>query len=317
MIQMKRNVVALLLAVLCCSCAHQAIEKPIVFRGDTLEYNTEFTRRQCGQTPQLMPEVSGMSCSRTTPGFLWIMSDDNYRVEAITPQGDVMLSITLTDKPERDDWEGLSTGVYQGKNYLFVGGFGDNGFCRDKYYIFYFEEPSIPSEPIEYTLPVGDNYISYAYPDGKPHNTEALMYDNVENILYIIDKMEHTYCSVFSLPMDTVYGTDLQILTKICDLGIEGEEQFARVTAADMTPDGRWIIIKNNMYPTPDQALAYALIWNRKDGESVGDALMRQPEQLASYLTEWQGEAVAWLDSTTFFTTSDDENRAPIYIYTR
>jgi len=315
-----RKTVCLLLFAIGCSCMVKAVEPPIVFRGDTLPLNDDFQRKQCGKTPTTeIPEISGMSCSRVTPGFLWVMSDEIYRVDAITESGDVRMVILLKDRPVRRDWEGLGTGIYQGRNTIFVGGFGDNNFeYTDNYYIFYFDEPEIPDTRGSATVSVGDNYILYGYPDGQAHNTEALMYDNIDQKLYIIDKLENHFCSVYSLRMDTVYGTDLQILTKECDLGIEGETQFQRVTAADMTPDGRWIIIKNNYYPASGGTYAYALMWMRDEGESVTDALMRQPEQIAAYLPEWQGEAVAWLDSTTFYTTSDeDSGRAPIYKYTR
>lgn len=309
-----------LLLVLCGCSMLYAVEPPIVFRGETLPLNTEFTRSQCGKTPTSeMPEISGMSCSRVTPGFLWVQSDENYRVTAITPAGDVRLILVLKHRPVRRDWEGLGTGVWRGKNTIFVGGFGDNSLqYKDNYYIFYFDEPEIPAERTYDSILVYNNYIRYGYPDGKAHNTEALMYDNIDQKLYIIDKEENHFCHVYSLRMDTTYGTDLQILTYECDLGIEGETQFQRVTAADMTPDGRWIIIKNNYYPSDGSTRAYALMWQRESGESLVDALRRQPEQIAAYEVEWQGEAVAWLDSTTFYTTSDeDSGRAPIYKYTR
>lgn len=322
---MKRILLVLFIALSSCVLVHaevQKVEKPIVFRGDTLQLNEEFKRSMPGTTPtSVMPEISGMSCSRVTPGYLWVQSDENYRVTAITEKGDVAFMRIMTNRPTRRDWEGLGIGIYQGKSTVFVGGFGDNNLqYKDKYYIFYFEEPAIPAitTPGTYTkdtFNVGNQYILYGYPDGKAHNTEALMYDNLDQKLYIIDKVGHSYCSVFSLRMDTVYGTNLQILTKECDLGIEGEDQFQLVTAADITPDGRWIIIKN--YDVTREK-AYALLWERFIGETVTEALLRQPEQIAAYQLEWQGEAVAWLDSTTFYTTSDeDSGRAPIYKYVR
>lgn len=311
---MKHTCLITLLALSSALMAQEQPEAPIVFRGETLALNKEFTRTQCGETPLEMPEVSGMSCSRVTPGYLWIMSDDNYRVEAIDPQGNVYMCVTLKNKPKRDDWEGITTGCYQGKNYIFVGAFGDNGFRRDKYYLFYFEEPTIPAKRKNVTHWVGKQYIQYLYPDGKSHNTEAVMYDNVDNILYIVDKIDHNINHVYSLRMDTIYGTDIQILKYECDLGFEGEDQFQRVTAADISWDGQWIIIKNN---DVFREKAYSLIWHRQPGESVIDAIQRQPQQIEAYLTEWQGEAVAWEDNNTFYTTSDDDNRAPIYKYVR
>jgi hypothetical protein len=36
-----------------------------------------------------------------------------------------------------------------------------------------------------------------------------------------------------------------------------------------------------------------------------------------AYKKESQGEAIAWLDSTTFYTTSDSGVKEPIYMYTK
>ena len=61
------------------------------------------------------------------------------------------------------------------------------------------------------------------------------------------------------------------------------------------------------------------LYWVRQDGESVADAIKRQPQPIRAYNTyEWQGEAICWLDDDTFYTTSDaDDGNPPIYKFTR
>lgn len=312
-----------LFAMAICSMAMEAVNPPITFRGEKLEYDTTFTRIQVGETPTYIPEVSGMSCSHVTPGYLWIQSDEVFRIAAINPKGDIFSKIVFKDCPKhngttRRDWEALSTGVWQGKNYLFVGAVGDNDEqYKDEYYILYMEEPEIGNvvNPVAVNYSVGTNYIRYGYPDGRAHNTEAIMYDNVDQTMYIIDKVYQGVNTVYSLRMDTTYGNDLQILTEVCKLGNEGEYQFQRVTAADETPDGKYIIIKNN-YSECDTA--NCLIWVREEAnEPLSQTLQRQPKQIEAYLTEWQGEAIAWLDSTTFYTTSDDDGSAPIYVYVR
>ena len=63
----------------------------------------------------------------------------------------------------------------------------------------------------------------------------------------------------------------------------------------------------------------WVLYWVRQDGESVADAVKRQPQPIKAYNTyEWQGEAICWLDDDTFYTTSDaDDGNPPIYKFTR
>lgn len=309
---MRKHVLLLALTL---SLAAQAAS-PIVFRGDTLEWNTEFRRKKTGMSPSSMVEISGMACSRVTPGYLWSQSDDNYRVVAMNEKGDIFFNITLKDKPSRSDWEDMCIGNWHGQSTIFVGGFGDNNLkYNDKYYVFYFDEPAIPSQKKDSSVSINERYIWYGYPDEKAHDAEAMMYDNIDSVLFIIDKSDRGICTVYKLRMDTTYDNTLQRLTEVCKLGQAGDKPiFNRVTAADMSPDGRWIIIKNYDVYSEKQ---FALLWERQPGELVDSALARQPEQIKAYEKEWQGEAVAWLDSTTFYTTSDEDGSAPIYKYVR
>ncbi len=223
------------------------------------------------------------------------------------------------------DWEDMSGGIYEGKNYLFIGSFGDNDEKRNDYRIIWFEEPAIdPVNAPEQT--VTPNYIKYVYPDGKSHNNEALMYDNREQIIYIITKVYYNVCQVFSIPFRTDYGDEVQTLTYVCDLGVKSDlgsgsspyKGFHLVTGADISPDGKYILIKNHNNIVADYT--WLMMWTREEGESVAEALTRErhPALLRCYSYEWQGEAVCWLDSTTFYTTSDaDDGNPPIYKYTK
>ena len=97
----------------------------IIFNGDTLLLSNEFKRKQCGtlKTSELLPEVSGIMCSRVTPGYLWLQSDEvekSNQIVATTEKGDVcQVTLNLKLTHTRWDWEDLSGGIYQGKNYLF------------------------------------------------------------------------------------------------------------------------------------------------------------------------------------------------------
>ena len=93
---------------------------------------------------------------------------------------------------------------------------------------------------------------------------------------------------------------------------------FHLATAADISPDGRYILIKNhNNYVA---IYSWVLYWERVGNESIAETLQkRQPQVIDCYEYEWQGEAIAWLDNTTFYTTSDSdaESEPPIYKYVR
>lgn len=280
----------------------------INYDGTTLELNNEFTRSECGTMKKsVMPETSGLACSRTTPGYLWAHGDENTgsnkKIVAVKPDGTLAMTVTISDDPEREDWEDIATGVYDNKNYVFIGAFGDNdGKFKDNYYIYYFEEPAITSG----TKNASVKYIRFGFPDGNAHNTETLMYDNIEHVFYVVDKVKDAVCTLYKIPFRTDYGTTTQTLTKVTELG--NGLTFNYCTGGDITPDGKWMAIKSK---------PYVLLWERKGTESLSQTALRKPVQIAAYQEETQGEALAWLDSTTFYTTSDDKSDMPIYKYVR
>ena len=289
---------------------------------ETLALDSTWVRKRAGSASgKDLAEISGMVCSRVTPGYLWVQGDDSYKVRAMTAEGKFSTTIKLHDSYR--DWEGLSGGVYNDTNYLFVGVFGDNGLSyKDKYYIYYFEEPEV----VDGEVKVEKKIIHFGYPDGKAHNAEVIMYDNIENKIYIVDKW-NTFNStgmVYSMPFSTDMNLDtMQVLEEECQLGgsdmyILGANGkaglFQNPTGGDISPDGKYILIKNE---------AFLLTWTREeiDGrlESIGETLARRPKKITAYKREPQGEAIAWLNDSTFYTTSDvySSDIAPIWVYTK
>lgn len=331
---MRKFVFCCLLAV---STSVLAIPR-LVYFGDTLEWNTEWKRTQCGAVHYAVDiyEVSGIACSRVTPGYIWMQSDnedkingreDNDHIIATDEKGEKLYTrinfLNLEDSDIRYwDWEDMSGGMYEGKNYLFIGAFGDNDEVEHHYSIIYFEEPAIVEGQV---LNLTPSQIRYQYPDGKSHNAEAIMYDNREQMLYIITKVYYNVCQVFSLPFRLDYGDEKQTLTYVCDLGVKSDlgggakpdQGFHLVTAADISPDGKYILIKNQN--NTNAYFSWILLFTREEGESVAETLKRQkhPEPLKCYTVEWQGEAICWLDTTTFYTTSDSDEEPPIFKYTK
>lgn len=309
---------------------------PLTYKGEILPINTEFTRTMNGQISKTIgiPEVSGIACSRVTPGYIWMQGDETDRdhnpfIVATDETGAVLGAKVTFDHVYRWDWEDMCGGVYNEKNYLFIGGFGDNNHTDGEYCIIYFEEPAI--DPANPNISVQAKRIKFEYPDHQKHNCESMMYDNIEQMLYIVTKVYDDVNQVYSLPFRLDYGDALQTLTYVCDLGVktdigEGEYEgkthrykgFHLATAADISPDGRYILIKNhNNYVA---IYSWILYWEREGDESISETLKnRQPQVIDCYEYEWQGEAIAWRDNNTFFTTSDSDiaSEPPIYKYVR
>ena len=307
---MKRILLFLVAGVMSATIARGA---GINYNGTNLQENTDFTRTECGTAfKDVLPEISGLACSRTTPGYLWAHGDENTgskkRIIAINPNAqskndEPVMTVNISGDPGRDDWEDIATGVYNNTNYVFVGAFGDNNLkFNDQYYIYYFEEPAITSG----TQTVAVNYIRFGYPDNKAHNTETLMYDNVEQMFYIVDKVKSGICHLYKLPFSTTYGTGVQRLTEVCALG--NGSKFNYCTGGDITPDGQWMAIKSK---------PYVLLWERQGSESLSQTAQRNPVQVMAYQEEEQGESLAWFNDSIFYTTSDSKSNTPIYKYVR
>lgn len=302
---MKRTLLTIVAGIMSATIAWAA---GINYNGTSLTENNDFTRTECGTSyKDVLKEVSGLACSRQTPGFLWAHGDentgDNRKIVAIQPSGTLAMTVKLTTpNMNRDDWEDICTGVYDNTNYVFVGATGDNDLqFNDQYYIYYFEEPAITSGTITVTV----NTIRYGYPDNQAHNTETLMYDNVEQMFYIADKVDGV-CHLYQLPFRTDYGSDIQRLTEVCALGNGGK--FKLANGGDISPDGRCMAIKSEKH---------VLLWERQGSESLSVTAQRLPVQVMAYEKEEQGESLAWFNDSIFYTTSDSKNDTPIYKYVR
>ena len=78
----------------------------INYDGTKLTLNNDFTRSECGTAYQsVMPEVSGLACSRETPGYLWLHGDENTggnkKIVAIEPIETLAMTVTISSDPER------------------------------------------------------------------------------------------------------------------------------------------------------------------------------------------------------------------------
>ena len=310
------------LLALAAMCAMEvlALAPELTYNGTVLPWNTEFTRTQCGTLKKdvIIPEISGIACSRVTPGYIWMQSDDySDCIVATTEEGQTRNMLVNFTSVIRNDWEDMCGGVYNGKNYLFIGAIGDNNTNKGNYYIVYFEEPAITSGSKSIT----PSYIKFQYSDGKNHNAESLMYDPKEEMLYIVTKVYYNVNQVFKMPFRLDYGETVQTFQYVCDLGIKSDmgpgenpsKGFHLATAADISPDGKYVLIKNHNNTDTCSQYSWILLWERQGEESISETIKRQPQPLACYEHEWQGEAICWLDDNTFYTTSDDDGNPPVY----
>ena len=124
------------------------------------------------------------------------------------------------------------------------------------------------------------------------------MIDPITADIYIVSKREKEV-HIYRMP-NPKKTKDTYEMEKV------GKLHFHKAIAGDISPDGSEILIKNyaNIY-----------YWKRNPGESVADALKREPVRLP-YVREPQGEAIAWKpDGSAFYTISEERHRIPTHVY--
>ncbi len=252
-------------------------------------------------------EASGMAVSHSNPDRLWVHNDkgDPNRLFVVGTHGQNYGFFWITGTGNRD-WEDMciAPGPVDGVPYLYVGDIGDNDAVYTHVVVNRFVEPDISGLDSVGMNRVEEGAVDrlvFTYPDG-PRDAEALMVDPWTKDIYIISKRDfHAGIYVAPYPQSTTEST---VLTKIAQF------PFSRVLASDISFDGTQIAVKT------DRIIYY---WKRAIGESVLDALRKNPAKLP-YFVEPQGEIFAWTpDGNGYFTLSEKSGAVwpKLYFYQR
>jgi hypothetical protein len=230
-------------------------------------------------------ELSGIAFSRVHAGVFYGRTDSGGKssVYMFNADGEELGEIKL-DKVENRDWEDIAVGPGPGgKSYIYIGEIGDNAAVHDEVFIYRIPEPT-KLKPESEEKP---EKIKLTYPGGA-RDAETLMVDPISGDIYIIskrDKKNNIYC----LPAERFNDKEFE-------LEKAGELNFTSSVAGDISADGNQILIKSylNIY-----------YWTRKPGESIEQALSREPLMLI-YNPEPQGEAIGFQpDGKAYFTISE------------
>lgn len=240
-------------------------------------------------------EASGLAASVVNKGMLWTHNDsgDEARIFLIDGKGICKAVVRLEGVSNRD-WEDISVGPgpEEGQSYVYVGEIGDNRSTYEYKYLYRIPEPIIPIRPgmIDTTIQVSDS-IKFTL-EGGPRDTEAVIVDPLSRDIYVFSKNEKKNIRVFRLryPQST---TDVIEAEYVMPLPI------VKVNAADISPDGREILIKN---------YTHVYYWRKEPNEPISSALAREPLSLP-YTTEPQGEAVTFDRAGDGYYTLSEEKK--------
>ncbi|MGK6351323.1 hypothetical protein [Parapedobacter sp. DT-150] len=253
-------------------------------------------------------EASGLVAAVAHPRHFWTHNDSGDKARIFLMDDSARHQATFyLQGIEARDWEDIGMMEQQGRHYLIVGDIGDNQNRRPNVQVHVFEEPQIDVQdpagvPDIDTIP-RERIRSYTmrYEDG-PRDAESLFFDPVEKRLYLISKRDLAVgLYVVDLP---AMATDTLTLHRVASL------PFTFITAADISPDGTELLMKN---------LLGVFYWKRNAGESVSEMMSRTPIRLP-YEPEPQGEAIAFSrDGSGYYTLSEAPFglTAVLYFYRR
>jgi hypothetical protein len=283
-----------------------AIVLLVVAQASLVQALTIGSPQQIGTiSSSVLDEVSGLVDSRANAGTFWVHNDsgDSARFYAMSHGGELLGAFPLDGATARD-WEDMAIGARpDGGNYLYLGDIGDNDAKRSSVRVHRVAEPQFTGGT---TIPSGQNTtLNLQYPGG-PRDVESMFVDPIGGEMYFITKRK-LVPEVYSLPT-SVFDGGTQSVT-LNALGAFPELPFG-ATAADVSPDGRFIVIRSSVFPN-------GYLYERAVGQSVADALHGTAIQF-SLGPESQGEAIGWAaDGQGLFTTSefDGASSAPIHAY--
>ena len=257
-------------------------------------------------------EASGIVASRKNENVFWVHNDsgDNNRIYAFNHEG-THLGVYYLDGCSARDWEDMATGPgpTDEEYYLYIGEIGDNDAEYNQKYIYRVIEPIVDSEqsPVTETI-YGAEIINYQYPDGN-RDAETLMVDPLTKDIYIISKREDpvnisrlAYPQSMTETVTPEFMMDIDFYPEINN----GSSQY--IVAGDISVDGLEILVKSYLD---------IFYFSRNPDQTIMDAF-NQGFVTVPYISEVQGEAIAWHpQGFGYFTTSEEKynTEARLYFY--
>jgi len=193
--------------------------------------------------PPRLRAVSGLESSRRNPGVFWAHDDaDSSLPEIYALAGDGSHLRTYLLSTHAVDWEdiALGPGPEAGKDYLYMGDFGDNTRSRPYAWLLRVLEPVVTPGPE--ALPLAAEHVYFRYPDGA-RDIETLLIDPATGTPYIAERND-AGCRAYSFPMplDPGRGTGDPVVVRLVT---PSASLPATLTAGDVSPDGRRMVLRN------------------------------------------------------------------------
>ena len=252
-------------------------------------------------------ESSGIAVSRARPGVLWTHNDsgDGAYVYATDLAG-ADRGFLRIGAARAVDWEDIALGPCPSRPgaCLYIADTGDNERNRKSVVIYAVAEPDPPGRgrgPVR-SAPAAALRLRYT---GGPDDVEAMYVSPRDSALYLVSKGRAGAVQLYRVPRTAWGGDTLVTVSPLQRLPITPFAAVGRlVTGAAIRPDGRLVAIRT-----------YTEIYTLVPG--AGGRLTPSGWPACSITgLEPQGEAIDFLDDSTFVLTSEADRRGRGSIHT-
>lgn len=260
-------------------------------------------------------ESSGIAPSSSSDRLVFTHNDsgDAPRFYAVDLRGCTVARYEVAGA-SATDWEDMaSSRGPNGASTLWFGDIGDNLADRPSVQVYAVPEPTpqVPASgrgrcPAPKEKSVQATRYDLTYPDG-PHDAEALMADTVTGRLYLVTKP----AGATGRPI--LYGAPPHLdpghtnpLRELAVLGLPGRPTPRLVTGADISPDGRFVVVRT---------YGDAYEWSVTDGDVA--AAMSGPPRRIDLPAQPQGESIAYTRSGEGLLVSSEDplhTSPPVYL---
>lgn len=269
--------------------------------GQVPEFEDRMDLGVISYQPNALKDISGMAASIKNKNVLWIHNDnDDGTAYAINLQGKQLAAIKLASVRCQDIEDiAIGPGPEEGKDYIYLGDFGDNYSRRSIKYIYRFIEPEVREDQSYAEADISDiDILKFTYP-GDERNAETLIVDPLTSEIYIASKeRQTTHIYKLNIPEASEEVTELEFIAEV---------KISQASGGNISTSGKEIVITNgrNVY-----------YWKRAGDESLSAIFKRLPATI-KYIREPQGEAISWSsDDAGYFTTSEARGIQPhLYYY--
>lgn len=178
-----------------------------------------------------LPEASGVAPSRRSPGLLWSHNDSGEPMVFALDAAGVVKGRVRVAGAEVTDWEDISVGPCAQGSCLYIADIGDNNRARRQITVYTVPEP----RPGDSVTGLAEPWAG-TYPDGA-HDAEGAFITPAGE-LFIVTKETAATAALYRFPRPQGNApARLQVAAKV---------PVARVTGADASPDGNWVVLRTN-----------------------------------------------------------------------